>query len=498
MVFDQLLTACGLKPVTPISSSPTPEISTLAPATRAPNGEAEIIFTSGVILTMDANQTVAQAIAIKDDQILAVGTDEEILQHQGPHTSLVNLAGHTLMPGFIDAHSHLGQNAQGDPEKFQQLQGDAIHKGITTTTEMYVDADVLDQLKSFDQAGLMQMRWNTYLLYNTNCGEAVDSDWYKTYAQGEQVTPHIRNQGVKLFSDGGSCHIPAVSFEYPGGYGHGDLFLTQDQITEIVKEVDASGHQIAIHALGDRAIEEAQNAIAEVLNGAANALRHRIEHNAVLRDELLPRYNEIGIVPTVFGSYATCWRVHPTSQFKYIVPEELGTWEWPWRKLLDANPGIKLAWHSDFPVFPEINPMAHLYGFVTRNQAADDGSICEAPDWLKQGAIRVDEALPMMTINAAYALFREDEIGSLEKGKLADMIILSENPLEADPETLKDINVLVTLIGGQVAYCAEGAEGLCPSTSPNDTNTLPFGFIDIPAAGDCSFGNHRSCRLGTG
>ena len=232
---------------------------------------------------------------------------------------------------------------------------------------MYVDADVLGQLKSFDQAGLMQMRWNTYLLYNTNCGDAVDSDWYKKYAQGEQVTPHIRNQGVKLFSDGGSCHIPAVSFEYPGGYGHGDLFLTQEQITEIVKEVDASGHQIAIHALGDRAIEEAQNAIAEALNGASNPLRHRIEHNAVLRDDMLPRYNEIGIVPTVFGCYATCWRVHPTSQFKYVVPEELGTWEWPWRKLLDANPGIKLAWHSDFPVFPEINPMAHLYGFVTRN-----------------------------------------------------------------------------------------------------------------------------------
>lgn len=185
------------------------------------------------------------------------------------------------MPGFVDAHSHLGQNAQGDSGKFQQLQDDAIRKGITTTTEMYVDAAVMEQLKGYDRAGLMRMRWNTYLLYNTNCGDSVDSGWYKTYAQGEEITPHIRNQGVKLFSDGGSCHVPAVSFEYPDGYGHGDLFLTGDRITAIVKEVQGSNHQIAIHALGDRAIEEAQNAIADALNGAPNTHRHRIGHKRV-------------------------------------------------------------------------------------------------------------------------------------------------------------------------------------------------------------------------
>jgi len=211
------------------------------------------------------------------------------------------------------------------------------------------------------------------------------------------------------------------------------------------------------HALGDRAVEEAQNAIAAALGGSPNTYRHRIEHHAVLRDELLPSYNGIGIVPVLFGSYAICLRIHPTQQFKYAVPVELRTWEWPWRKLLDANPGIKAAWHSDFPVFPEISPMAHLYGFVTRNQVDTDGSLCEAPDWLKAGAITVQEVLPIMTINAAYAIFRDDEVGSLEPGKLADLIILSENPLQVESEALKDIQVLMTMIGGEVEYCAVGA-----------------------------------------
>jgi predicted amidohydrolase YtcJ len=444
-------------------------------------GDADVIFTDGVILTMEANSPIVEGIAIQGDRIIAVGTNEEVLRQRGDHTSLVSLEGHTLIPGFVDAHSHLGQTAQGSAEKFKQLQQDAIRGGITTTTEMYVDADVLDQLKEFDRAGLMRLRWNTYLLYNTNCGDPVERTWHTTYKQGEDISAHIRNQGVKLFSDGGSCHVPAVSFEYAGGYGHGDLFLTQDQVTAAVKEVQAFGSQIAIHALGDRAVEEAQNAIAAALDGTPNTFRHRIEHNAVLRPDLLPRYNQIGIVAVIFGSYATCWRINPNSQFKYVVPEDLGTWEWPWRALLDANPGIKAAWHSDFPVFPDISPMAHLYGFVTRDQVATDGSICQAPDWLEHGAITVSEALLMMTINSAFALFRENEIGSLATGKLADMLVLSENPLEVRPETIKDIQVLMTMIAGKVENCAPGSEKFCPAAVPAGLNTSPFGFVDIPA-----------------
>ena len=450
-----LLSACGLNPV--VTSSPAPEIPT-----QPPNGEAEIIFTDGVILTMDENHPSADAIAVKDDKNIAGGTNEEVLRHRADATSLVSLDGHTMMPGFVDAHSHIINASEGDIEKFAGIQAAAIQDGMTTTTEMSVTPDLFNRLKGYDHVRRVQLRYNTYMLYNTNCGEAFDKDWYKVYKQGENISPKIRNQGVKIFADGGSCNVPAVTFDYPGGYGMGDLYMTQDEMNSVVAEAQANGYQVAVHALGDRAVEQVQNAIAAALNGAPNTCRHRIEHNAVLHQELLPRYNQIGIVPGIFCSYATCWRVHSTSQFKYVVPVEIGTWEWPWRALLDANPGVKAAWHSDYPVFPEISPIAHLYGFVTRNQVADDGSICEAQDWLKQGALTVDEALHIMTINAAYALFREDEIGSLEAGKLADMIILSANPREIPIGQIKDLSVLMTMIGGHVQYCADGYESFCP------------------------------------
>jgi len=466
------LTACNLGatnvPQQDAVFTPQPSDPTAAPSNLQTNEEAEVIFHNGVILTMNPSHPSADAIAIRGGIILAVGSNAEILALRGAQTTVIDLAGRTLLPGFVDAHAHLILDAQGSADKFTQIQSDALRGGISTETEMGANVDLFNQLKSYDEAGLMKIRWNVYFAYDTNCGDPLDRNWFKIYKQGQDITQHIRAQGVKIWADGGSCHVPAVTFEYPGGYGHGDLYMTQDQLTSIVEEVQAAGYQIGIHALGDRAIEEAQNAIAAALNGTPNVYRHRIEHNAVLHDALLPRYAQTGIIPIIFGSYPTCWRVNSTTQFKYVVPVDLGTWEWPWRALLDANPGIKAAWHSDYAVFPNIAPMAHLYGFVTRNQAAEDGSICQAPAWLKQGAITVDEALHIMTINSAYALFREKEIGSLEAGKLADMIILSENPLKVQPEAIKDINVLMTMIGGKVEYCAAGFETLCPSASSSD------------------------------
>ncbi|MGB8253546.1 MAG: amidohydrolase family protein, partial [Anaerolineaceae bacterium] len=444
-----LLAACS--PKTSNLPSVNPQASTV-PAVNKPSipteitPPADILFTNGVILTMDQSNTIAQALAIRSGRIIAVGSSDEIMKLRGTDTAVIDLANRTLLPGFVDAHSHLLGASNGNRADFIDLQEYAIRSGITTITEMGVTPDLLDQLVEYDHAGLLRMRWNTYLLYNTNCGDQFDANWYKTYQKGQAISLHVRNQGVKIFADGGSCNVPAVSFEYPGGYGHGDLYMTQEQMNILVAKVQADGYQVAIHALGDRAIEQAMNAIAAALKGQPNTFRHRIEHNAVLTPSLVDRYSQIGIVPTIFGEYPTCWRINPNGKFKYAVPAEIGTEEWAWRGLLDANPGIMAAWHADYPVFSHLEPIRSLYGFVTRNEVADDGSICEAPAWLKAGAITVQEALRAMTCNSAYALFRENEIGSLESGKLADMVILTDNPLAIAPEKIKDIQVLMTMI----------------------------------------------------
>ncbi|NIN63796.1 MAG: amidohydrolase family protein, partial [Anaerolineae bacterium] len=229
-------------------------------------------------------------------------------------------------------------------------------------------------------------------------------------------------------------------------------------------DLQARGYQAAIHALGDRAIEQAQVAIAAALDGQPNTLRHRIEHSAVLRPDMMVRYSEIGIIPVIFGNFPTCAKLGASSKFRYAVPAEYQTWEWPWREFLDANPGLPIAWHGDDPPLPPLDPINDLYGFVTRRQIAEDGSICEPPDWLAANTITVEEALRLMTMGSAYALFRDEEVGSLAPGKLADVIILSEDPLTVDPDRLKDIEVLMTMVGGRVEYCAEGHETLCPTS----------------------------------
>lgn len=480
-----LLSACN-------ASSPTTTPSTdkpVLPSQTAPfvvNEESDIIFYNGVVLTMNAGQPAAQAVAVQGNRILAVGSNEEVLSLQNDHTQVIDLGGLTLMPGFVDAHSHLfGDNFlwEQDPLPDQQL---AIEYGVTTTAEFYVDQALLDHLITLADAGKLQMRVNTYLLYTTSCGDLM-GDWWKAYQPNQQIAPNLYVRGLKIFTDGGSCKIPAMSVDYPGGLGKGDLFFTQDQLNQIVAEVQAAGFQAAIHAAGDRALEQAQNAIAFALNGQPNTYRHRIEHNATIRPELLPRYSEIGIVPVIFGTYITCARTTGETKFKYLLSPEYGAWDWPWRALVDAAPDLPIAWQADYHVFGTINPLYHMWGMVTRQEVNTDGSICEPPDWVKAGALRIEEVLPMMTRNSAYALFFDNEVGTLQPGKFADMVILSDNPLTVESDSLKNIAVLMTMIGGQVEYCAAGSESLCPPAPPSDLEpgaTSPASFSTVTTSAE--------------
>ena len=109
--------------------------------------------------------------------------------------------------------------------------------------------------------------------------------------------------------------------------------------------------------------------------------------------------------------------------------------------------------------------MDKLYALVTKRQIHPiTRDICYPPDWLAAESVSVEEALRMMTINAAYALFMEHKVGSLKPGKFADLIVLSENPLEVDPDSLPDIEVLVTMVGGKVELCKNGYGSLCPGS----------------------------------
>jgi len=468
-----LLSACSSpasETAAPVILEPTPRPATAEPTSgsaSAPGGAAataDIIFHNGIVLTMDDAHPTASAVRILGESIAAVGDDPTVLAEAGPATTIVDLGGRTLMPGFVDAHSHMFQ--EPDPDAVQDA---LLRTGVTTTAEMYVDPPLLDRLLDLDAQGELRVRLSAYLLYDTSCGDVLD-EWWRAYPATRVPGEMLRIGGLKVFTDGGSCNAPAVTFDYGNGVGTGDLYFTQPQLEAALRTIDGAGYQAAVHALGDRALDVVLGAF-ENLWGGDNPRRHRIEHNAVLRPDQLARYSAAQPVATIFAPFATCHKLGSDTRFKYEVPEANRTWEWPWRDLIDANPGLRLAWHGDMPhVYPP-DAAYQLWAIVTRAELAADGSICQPPDWIAHNALTVDEALHLMTTGAAYALDRDLEVGSLAPGKYADMIILSANPITIPPAVLKDIQVVMTMVGGEVEFCSIGMEALCPAPAAADTPT---------------------------
>jgi len=455
-VIMKSFTALRQTPVQQPSPTGSPTATPMPGTTPTPSPSADIIFRNGTVLTMQGSAWEAEALAIRGEKILAVSGDAEIQALLGPGTVVVDLHGCTLMPGFVDPHTHIFNSARGSGLSLEEAQQIALENGITTLANMYNTQEFLSEMQEFHQSGRLRVRTSLYLNYTTNCGEVL-GDWYRQHPPTHVPGEMLRIGGVKLFTDGGSCGCPAYSYDDPR-CGYGDLWFSQEEMNTIVAGIHASGYQASIHALGDRAAEQALNAIEFALIGQPNAARHRIEHNSLVRDDMVPRYSQVAPVALIFGAYPAC------KATTNPPPEAYQHWEWRWRDLIAANPNVHFAWHSDSgsDLFP-VAPLHHLYSMVTPFEVDGDGvTICSTPEWLTQKMLTVEQVLPMMTTEAAYALFRDDEVGSLAPGKFADLIILSDNPLSVPPEAIKDIEVWMTMVGGRVEHCAPNHETMCP------------------------------------
>ena len=454
-----LVVACTSSPPPSGSASPIRSPQPSSP----PGGGVSLAFLGGPILTMSAAQPRAEAIAIDGDRIVAVGSEGQISPLIGSETRVVDLRGHAMLPAFVDAHAHYFDHAlldTGDPGAYL---GHAVANGTATFGEAGVAEAQLPMIQQLVAGGGLKLRTNLYLRVDDPCGES-QGGWWKGVPPTADRQAQVRIAGVKVWTDGGACNRPARSYPYADG-STGDLYFEPADLRPILAEADRLGHQVVLHALGDRAIAVAKSSLAELLGGKENVLRHRIDHNAVLPPELRAGYAESGGIAVIFGSYPTCTYLGRDPRFKFPPPPDKVGFEWAWRGLIDANPGLHLAWHSDYPVF-EPAPGPTLYGFVTRKQVFPDGSICEPTPEMAAGAIPVTEALQAMTLGAAYALGREDHIGSLEADKLADLVIVSDDPTALAPDALKDLAVLATIIGGQAAFCESPFGDLCAVPSP--------------------------------
>ena len=419
---------------------------------------ADLIFHNGTIHTLDADFSTAEALAVKDGRILAVGSEGEVMRLAGPGTRKVDLDGRALIPGFVDPHTHIFNDAESIGLTFAEAQALALKNGITTLGDMFSPPWFVDDMLAFDAAGELRLRTSLYLVRATNCGDLHDA--WRSHPINRDVESRVRIPGIKIFADGGSCFLAAVSFPVDLGDGptFGDLFFDQATMDELVAEADAEGWQVAIHAIGDRGRDVALTALDHVLDGRPNVLRHRIEHASWVRpDQIEPLVrNDIGLTDLMD---LTCQINQGFSPFVNQAPASALSWYRPQRTLLAA--GVRLSFSTDYP-FRTDNTAWHLHTLVTRAAVdTDDGSVCEPQPFTAAESVSLEHALRMMTLTPAYLLGMDSVVGSLEPGKFADVIVLSADPFAIDPQELRNLVVLSTTIGGEPLYCALGSEDLC-------------------------------------
>jgi len=225
----------------------------------------------------------------------------------------------------------------------------------------------------------------------------------------------------------------------------GQLLWEPEQYKNFVAELDRRGIQVFTHAIGDRAIRTALDAYenAATVNGTTDA-RHRIEHIEDASAADIPRFGKLGVIASMQPLHA-----YPDDDTLKIWARNVGPERaqrgWAWHSIQAA--GGVLAFGSDWPVVT-LSPWDGLQNAVTRQTT--DGQ--PSGGWLPSERLSLEDAIKGYTLNAAFAGHREKTEGSLEPGKVADLIVLSQDIFKVDPSKIVATKVLLTVVGGKTVY----------------------------------------------
>jgi predicted amidohydrolase YtcJ len=520
---------------------------------------ADLIVVDGRVLTQEVGQGSAEAFAVKDGRFLAVGSSADVHNLASANTRIIDAGGMTIVPGFIDAHSHpagAGINALRNVDtnlgSIARIQ-DALRERAGTTPPgewiigyMYDDTKQeegrplnrvdLDQVstehpivvghrgghtgvynsKAFETAGVTVSTPDPFggHFYRENgeltgkvaesargafsvpsgsnreeraagvaliCGQmnaagltsvheagtssAGFTAWQDARAAGDLSLrmytmarggsfPALLRSGVrtgfgddwiklgpvKFAADGSASErTMAMSTPYAGRPDDfGILTMTQEEIHDSVEEAHRAGWQIAIHANGDITIDMVLNAYERVQREwPRDDARHRLEHCSLVNPELLQRIADGGYIPAPFYTYA---HYHGEKWIEY--GDEKMEWMFAHKSFIDY--GIPVAPASDHSPGP-YEPLMAIQSMVTRKDYS--GRV-----WGPSQRITVDEALQVCTHNGAYAAFEEDVKGTITAGKLADFVMLAEDPHDVDPDRIKEIQIVQTVVGGRAVY----------------------------------------------
>lgn len=532
---------------------------------------ADLIFSGGTVITMEAPvKALERDIVVADGRILSLRKRGDWSDLKGPMTTVLDVAGKTLIPGLIDSHNHMvqfGQNLEAvevSPDKVKSIEellekmkvraarippGEWIKawgyneiylKERVHPTREYLDQACPDHPVRVNRACMHVMAVNSIalklagisnktpdpeggrigrhkdgkpngLLYELgamnlinrlipnpsaeDCAQSLSTaanvylregltlvseagaGWSgnPNEASGFQVAwksgksklrvsmglmettyrlfPEDQGVGlvtgfgndrlwlgpIKFVLDGSiSGRTAALNQPYQGSEQSGVLCEDPESLAKRMERAHRAGFQISVHAIGDRAIDTVLGIYEAIIFRYPRAHRHRIEHAELCPLDFLPRLNKLRIIPVVQPAF-----IH---YFGDSFIKDLGNdrlpFIFPLKSMLAK--GIIVVGSSDRPV-TEGNPWIGIWSAVNRVTATGNHISPEE-------SITPAEALRMYTVNGAYANYAEDRLGTLSPGKLADMVVLDENPLEVNPRELRNIHIIRTFIDGQEVF----------------------------------------------
>ncbi|HEY7063216.1 MAG TPA: amidohydrolase [Chloroflexota bacterium] len=537
---------------------------------------ADTLITNGVVRTLDAAGTVATAVAVRGDRIIGIGTTDELRPLVDRQTEVVDAKGKTVMPGFIDAHTHFQKgavarhllinwegnaNPKSIPDALEQvrqraatlppgewIRADGLRQGWLPEKRMPTrweidavapdrpviliaggnhsisanslalhlagitrdtpdpDGGIIDREEDGEPTGVLREKAKLRLDPNlpdnvipkydpTQRWEPLKAEIRQLHAEGitsihdmmvdpleiaawirlrrsgelklrvqmlirgiETKTPleHIvalglehglgdewvRFGGVKMSIDGICAHRAAAVYDgYPGEPDNcGLLRIPEDELDEAVANCHKHNIRVVVHAVGQKAVDMAMGAIDKACDGTPRPdLRHRLEHvHLPARTGQLERLASLGVLVCAQPSFV--WKLGDAWLDIWGHDDLRGVM--PLRRMLDL--GIHVFGGTDYPGTP-INPFLGLRSALVRQTRG--GEVLDA-----RQAITLDEAICFQTTGAAYGGFEEHEKGSLEIGKLADLIVVSQDPYAVPHEQLDQIKVDLTMVGGEVVY----------------------------------------------
>ncbi|MFQ5547446.1 MAG: amidohydrolase [Woeseia sp.] len=317
--------------------------------------------------------------------------------------------------------------------------------GITSIQSAFVHEPHLNAYRALDDRKELTLRVVTALIWDDNRGEEQIEDLERL--RTEYTKGRVRATSVKFWQDGVMENYTAALLEpYIGkGDARGIAMVEPEALKGAVAKLDALGFQVHFHAIGDAAIRQCLDAVEEARNQNGDlGNRHHISHLQLIHPDDIPRFRELGVI----ANFQPLWALADDYQVELTMPylgPERSRWQYPIRSV--QNAGGMIAFGSDWSV-STANPFPQIETAVTRLGAFGE---TDQPFYPEE-RIDLPSAIAAFTINAAYVNNIDDVTGSVEVGKLADLIVLDQNLFEVEQADISDTRVLLTLMEGMPVY----------------------------------------------